>query len=54
VILLLNGAFGIGKTTVARALVARLPRSVLFDPELIGMALQGTAGDFQDRKAWRR
>ena len=60
-ILLLNGAFGIGKTTVARALVARLPRAVLFDPELIGIALQRTArlagrrvDDFQDLKAWRR
>lgn len=30
-ILLLNGAFGIGKTTVGRSLVARLPRAVLFD-----------------------
>lgn len=60
-ILLLNGAFGIGKTTVARALVVRLPRAVLFNPELIGSALQRTlrlAGrrvdDFQDLKSWRR
>jgi hypothetical protein len=61
VILLLNGAFGVGKTTVARALVARLPGAVLFDPELIGMALQRAArlvgrrvDDFQDLRAWRR
>lgn len=60
-ILLLNGAFGIGKTTVARALVARLSRAVLFDPELIGIALQRTArlvrrevDDFQDLPSWRR
>lgn len=55
-ILLLNGAFGIGKTTVARALVARLPRGVLFDPELIGMALQRVrrVDDFQDLALWRR
>ncbi|HEX2123255.1 MAG TPA: AAA family ATPase [Thermoanaerobaculia bacterium] len=59
-ILLLNGAFGIGKTTVARSLVARLPRAVLFDPELIGVALQRTArlagrrvDDFQDLPSWR-
>lgn len=55
-ILLLNGAFGIGKTTVARALVARLPRAVLFNPEPVGVALQRVAGagDFQDLKVWRR
>jgi hypothetical protein len=40
VILLLNGAFGIGKTTVARVLVRRLPCAVLLDPELLGIALQ--------------
>ena len=60
-ILLLNGAFGIGKTTVARALVARLPGSLLFDPEIIGVVLQRSArlfgyrvDDFQDLRAWRR
>jgi predicted kinase len=60
-ILLLNGAFGVGKTTVARLLVARLPRAVLFDPELIGIALQRGArmfgrrvDDFQDLVLWRR
>lgn len=60
-IFLLNGAFGIGKTTVARVMVSRLPRAILFDPELIGMALQRTlrlAGrkvdDFQDLRLWRR
>jgi chloramphenicol 3-O-phosphotransferase len=60
-ILLLNGAFGIGKTTVARALVARMPNSVLFDPELIGITLQRSGrllgrkvGDFQDLPSWRR
>jgi hypothetical protein len=61
VILLLNGAFGIGKTTVGRVLVTRLPRSVLYDPELIGIVLQRTARmfgrsvpDFQDLRLWRR
>lgn len=55
-ILLLNGAFGVGKTTVARLLVARLPRAVLFDPEIIGIALQRVtmADDFQDLRLWRR
>jgi predicted kinase len=61
VILLLNGAFGIGKTTVARVLVSRLPRAVLYDPEWIGIALQRVARlagreveDFQDLRVWRR
>src|SRR5687767_2126468 len=60
-ILLLNGAFGIGKTSVARRLVARLPRAVLYDPEIIGIALQRAARivgwnvpDFQDLRLWRR
>ena len=55
-ILFLNGAFGIGKTTVARALVDRLPRAVLFDPEPLGVALQRLCrvDDFQDLAVWRR
>ena len=60
-IILLNGAFGIGKTTVARLLVSRLRRAVLFDPEMIGIALQRTLRlggrtvyDFQDLPLWRR
>ena len=60
-ILLLNGAFGIGKTSVARIVVSRLPRAVLYDPELIGIALQRLARaagrdipDFQDLRLWRR
>jgi len=64
VIVLLNGAFGIGKTTVARRLRERLPPSAVFDPERIGFFLQrlpawiplagrGT-DDFQDLSLWRR
>lgn len=63
-IIFLNGAFGIGKTTVARLLRDRLPGSAIFDPELFGMVLQrlprwipgsgrGT-DDFQDLARWRR
>ena len=54
-ILLLNGAFGIGKTTVARLLVARMERAMLFDPEWIGIALQRVTRveDFQDLRLWR-
>src|SRR5258708_7221266 len=60
VIILQNGAFGIGKTTVARTVVARLPRASLFNPEFSGIALQRMArvagrrvDDFQDIAAWR-
>ena len=60
-IVFVNGAFGIGKTTVARELVARLPRAVLFDPELAGILLQRvlrmvgrSVDDFQDLALWRR
>lgn len=61
VIVLLNGAFGIGKTSVARELVTRLPGAVLYDPEIIGIILQRIARvfgrdvpDFQDLRSWRR
>ena len=61
VIVLLNGAFGIGKTTVARSLVSQLPRAVLVDPEPVGIALQRLGrlvrrrtDDFQDLIWWRR
>lgn len=54
---LLNGSFGIGKTTVARQLRARLPGAVIFDPEWIGFVLQrlpgGGVDDFQDLPRWR-
>ena len=60
-ILLLNGAFGVGKTTVARLLRERIRRSAIVDPELIGIPLQRLAAlvgrrpdDFQDMRSWRR
>jgi chloramphenicol 3-O-phosphotransferase len=60
-IVLLNGAFGVGKTTVGRMLVGRSPGAVLYDPEIIGIALQRAArlfgrnvADFQDLRLWRR
>jgi hypothetical protein len=61
VIVFLNGAFGIGKTKVARLLVAHVPRACVFDPEVLGMALQRVSrltgrrvDDFQDLPSWRR
>ena len=63
-IVLLNGSFGIGKSTVANLLVQALPGSVVYDPELVGsvlmrlpswVRLEGSGtDDFQDIRAWRR
>ena len=60
-IVFLNGAFGVGKTSTARVLHAALPGSVIFDPEWVGSMLMATLGDrpdwpgdYQDLPAWRR
>jgi predicted kinase len=58
VILFLNGAFGIGKTTTARLLIERIPDAMLYDPEIVGAflrkLLEGVAeqADFQDHSLW--
>lgn len=62
--LLLNGAFGVGKTTVARLLVAAIDDAAVYDPERIGVVLQRLPAfmlgrrtrpdDFQDLWQWRR
>ena len=56
----LNGAFGAGKTRVARELSSQVPDSIMFDPELIGLMLRQTipealraSSDFQDLPLWR-
>jgi hypothetical protein len=55
----INGAFGVGKTSVARILARRLPGSFMFDPEQIGSMLrrvvphESQTGDFQDIPLWR-
>lgn len=59
---LLNGSFGIGKTTTARALIAQLASASIYDPEPLGIAMQrasawlgrGRVEDFQDLPSWRR
>src|SRR5260221_5745471 len=57
----INGAFGAGKTTVARALTSRLPGAIMFDPEAVGLMLRQTipaglrpTADFQAIPLWRR
>ena len=62
-IVMLNGSFGVGKTSTARALVERLPGAIVFDPELVGSMVRAiTEGvrrgpedtdDFQDIALWR-
>jgi hypothetical protein len=59
-ILFINGPFGVGKTTVTRLLVQKLPRAILDDPEIIGGVLHRVLGpltkveDYQDYTLWRR
>lgn len=56
----INGAFSVGKTTVARELARRWPAAVLLDPEQIGFLLrrlvpvEAQTGDFQDLRLWRQ
>src|SRR4051794_18396746 len=62
-VLFINGAFGVGKTTVAQSLKGRLPNSIIFDPEKIGFLLRRLprwaplnghgSGDYQDMPLWR-
>jgi hypothetical protein len=63
-ILIINGSFGVGKTTVGRLLSQRIPMSRLYNPEWVGSILMrvplpiklcgsGT-DDFQDIDLWRR
>lgn len=62
-VILLNGAFGIGKTTVARLLRKRIENSAICDPETIGYVLRRLSAwvplrgsdtdDYQDMPAWR-
>ncbi len=60
-ILWLNGAFGVGKTTVAEELCRRLPGAFLYDPENTGQFLRQNLPeplcpweDFQDDPLWRQ
>jgi predicted kinase len=58
VFILINGSFGIGKSSVARELRRLLPGSVIYDPEPVGVVLQRLrprrVPDFQDLPSWRR
>lgn len=58
VIIWLNGAFGAGKTTTAKALTPLVPDARIFDSEQVGYMLRHVldrekVGDFQDWQPWR-
>lgn len=63
-IVMINGSFGIGKTTVAKLLRRSLQGSVIYDPEWAGLVLMrlptwiklkgARSDDFQDIDLWRR
>jgi hypothetical protein len=62
-VVMINGSFGVGKTTVARLLRGALAGSAIYDPEYAGMVLMRLARwapfkspgeeDFQDIGLWR-
>jgi hypothetical protein len=62
VIIVLNGPFGVGKTTIAHRLPHRLPHAMIYDPEIIGHAVNAltdgvrlpveNTDDFQDIALW--
>lgn len=60
---MINGSFGVGKTTVAKLLRETLPGSVIYDPEWVGFVLKrmpkffylkkSKPDDYQHIKLWR-
>ncbi|MDQ0918294.1 hypothetical protein [Paenibacillus sp. V4I5] len=63
-IIMINGAFGAGKTTAANGLFPLVPGSMIFDPEEIGYMLRKLVpveerlahertDDFQDMELWK-
>lgn len=61
--ILINGSFGIGKTTASQRLAGALPRANIADPEEVGfvlhrlppwaLGLRERADDYQDMALWR-
>ncbi|OGO77134.1 MAG: tunicamycin resistance protein [Clostridiales bacterium GWB2_37_7] len=63
-IVMVNGAFGVGKSTTALQLVKQVPNAIIYDPEEVGLMLRNIipkelklkeerTGDFQDLELWR-
>lgn len=64
-IIMINGAFGIGKTSVANCLVKNIKNSMLYDPEEVGFLLRNIipreimhaeekTDNFQDLILWKK
>ena len=64
IFVLLNGSFGIGKTTTAKLLLRAVPGAAISDPEHVGymlrrlpafaLGLRRQPADYQDMVLWRR
>ena len=63
-IIMINGAFGVGKTTISNELLKVVENSMLYDPEEVGYMLRNVlpqeikqresqTGDFQDLQLWK-
>src|SRR5690625_7808409 len=63
-IIMVNGAFGVGKTTISNELLKVVNNSMLYDSEEIGFMLrnilpnhikrlEANTGDFQDLELWK-
>ena len=62
-IIVINGSFGVGKSSTAEALTAVLPHAMIFDPEVVGQMVRYITNgvrsgpeetdDFQDIAMWR-
>lgn len=59
-IIWINGAYGVGKSTTAEALQKVLPNSFIFNPEMVGNCVRESKpgslwrDDFQDYPSWRQ
>ncbi|MEC1177057.1 deoxynucleoside kinase [Metasolibacillus meyeri] len=64
-IIMINGAFGVGKTTIATMLQNEIENSIIYDPEEVGYMLRNVlpatikkmeapTGDFQDLELWKK
>lgn len=61
-IIIINGSFGVGKTTIASGLASKMQNAMVYDPEEVGSALRAltegvrtadeTTDDFRDIKLW--
>jgi AAA domain len=63
-IVMINGSFGVGKTTISKLLRRSLPGSAIYDPEWVGFVLRrlpkwvklngSGSDDYQDIALWRK